>query len=208
MRLVYPFDLPTLPYSFTDMIPHISEWTMQTHYEINHSGYIQKANELIKDQPQFQEQKLAMVLTIAKGDLFNNLAQHFSHTLWWFSMKPPHLTTYEPPQSIKTMMTRDFGSVENWRLDFIQKAKEQFGSGWVWLCLENGKLINITTSNAGIPNFINHRLPILVCDLWEHSYFCDYATDREKYIQNWFKCINWQMAEVRLRNEDMIFKIY
>jgi Fe-Mn family superoxide dismutase len=208
MRLIYPFDLPKLPYSFTDMIPHISEWTMETHYEVNHRGYIAKANGLLADQPELQNEKLAMLLTVTKGDLFNNIAQHFNHTLWWFSMKPPQQTTYEPTPIFKSMMERDFGSVENWRSDFIEKAKGQFGSGWVWLCLERGKLINLTTSNAGVPNFIGDRLPLLVCDLWEHAYFCDYTTDRAKYIQNWFNLINWQMAEVRLRNEDTIFKIY
>lgn len=208
MRLVYPFDLPKLPYTFSDMIPHISEWTMQTHYEVNHAGYVKKSNDIIADQPQFQTQKIALLLTQVKGSLFNNLAQHFNHVVWWFSMKPPEQTTYEPTQIIKSMMVRDFGSVENWRSDFIEKAKGQFGSGWCWLCVEDGKLVNITTANAGIPNFISNRKPLLVCDLWEHSYFCDYTTNREKYIKNWFKCINWQMAEVRLKNEDMLFNIY
>jgi len=208
MRLIYPFDLPKLPYQFDDMKPYLSEWTMRTHYEVNHLGYVKRVNSIIKDQPQYQDQKLAMLLTIVKGKLFNNLAQHFNHVVWWFSLKPPHLTTFDPPTTIAKMMIRDFGSFNNWRSDFIEKAKNQFGNGWVWLCLENGQLVNVTTSNAGIPNFIGGKIPLLVCDIWEHAYFCDYTTNRKKYIEGFFNCINWEMVEARLRGEDLIFSLY
>ena len=207
MRLQYPFDLPTLPYKFDSLEPYMSEWTMKTHYEVNHQGYVNKTNGLIKDQPKFQNMKLAMLLTLAKGNLFDQAAQHFNHVVWWFSMRPPQSNNI-PQSQLMTMIVRDFGSFENWKNDFIKKAKSRFGSGWCWLCFDNGKLENITTSNAGIPNFIGGKKILLVCDLWEHAYFCDYTTDREEYIRGWFECINWQMAEVRLLGEDMIFNLY
>ena len=208
MRLVYPFNLPKLPYNFDQLMPTSSEWTVKTHYEVNHAGYIKKANQLLSQKPALQDQKLAMLLTQTHDNLFNQLAQHFNHVIWWFSMIPSDQTTFDPPLLIKNMMIRDFGSVQSWRDDFLQKSLRQFGSGWCWLCVENGKLLNITTSNAGIPNFVNGRIPLLVCDLWEHAYFCDYTTNRKEYIQNWFKVLNWKMAEVRLKGEDQIFKLY
>lgn len=208
MRLVYPFDLPILPYGFDQLMPVSSEWTVKTHYEVNHAGYIKKSNELLSQKPAMQDQKLALLLTHVSGNLFNQLAQHFNHVVWWFSMMPEDKTTYEPTPLLKSMMIRDFGSVQSWRDDFLQKALKQFGSGWCWLCVEDGKLLNITTANAGIPNFVNGRVPLLVCDLWEHAYFCDYTTKRKEYIQRWFTILNWNMAEVRLKGEDQIFNLY
>jgi len=208
MRLIYPFDLPKLPYNNSDMYPYISELSIQIHYDKNHRAYVDKANSILKDLPQYHNDRLALLLTQVKGSLFNNLAQHFNHTLWWFSIKPPQSTSYDPPLIIQKMMIRDFGSVDNWRTDFINKGKDQFGNGWIWTCVENGKLINITTANAGIPNFFSNRKPILICDIWEHAYFCDFNIDKEQYIKNFMHCINWQMCEVRLRNEDIIFNLY
>lgn len=207
MRLQYPFDLPKLPYSFTDMQPYISEWTMKTHYERNHRGYVDKTNELLSTKPTYQQMSLAMLVSQSKGKLFEMSAQHFNHTFWWFSMKPPKALNL-PSEKVLNHIIKDFGSIQNWKNDFISKAQSQFGSGWVWLVKENGKLVNTTTSNAGIPNFVNGIVPLLVCDLWEHAYFCDYATNRKKYIEGWFNCINWQMVDVRYNNEDGLMKIF
>ena len=66
----------------------------------------------------------------------------------------------------------------------------------------------VTTLNAGVPNFANGIVPLLVCDLWEHAYFCDYTTDRKKYIENWFNCANWNMAQVRFDGKDQLFNLF
>lgn len=207
MRLRYPFDLPILPYSFTDMQPYISEWTMKTHYEKNHQGYIDKTNELVAKMPNYQNMTLAMLVSQANGVLFNQSAQHLNHVLWWYSMKPPTIKNV-PSKNLLKKINQDFGSFEGWKRDFIAKGLSQFGSGWVWLVKEDGKLKNVTTANAGIPNYVNGIVPLIVCDLWEHAYFCDYTTDRKKYITNWINCINWKMAEVRYTGEDALLKLF
>jgi len=208
MRLFYPFDLPKLPYGFSDMLPYMSEWTMKTHYTVNHQGYVNNTNKLLANKPDLQKSKLALLLTQAKGPLFDQAAQHFNHVIWWYSMQPASKEYTEPSGKLKALIIQHFGSIENWRADFIKKAKAQFGSGWCWLVFEKGKLYNVTTPNAQIPNFFSGRQPLLVCDLWEHAYFCDYTTDREKYIKGWFHCVNWKMANVRLAGEDGLFSLY
>jgi Fe-Mn family superoxide dismutase len=207
MRLQYPFDLPVLPYSFTDMQPYISEWTMKSHYERNHRNYVNKLNELLVKAPAYQNMSLGMLVSRSKGSLFEMSAQHFNHVFWWFSIKPPKPLKL-PSETVLNHIVKDFGSMQNWKNDFINKAQSQFGSGWVWLVKENGKLVNSTTSNAGIPNFVNGITPLLVCDLWEHAYYCDYTTSRKKYIENWFNCINWQMVDVRYSGKDAIMDIF
>jgi Fe-Mn family superoxide dismutase len=207
MRLTYPFDLPILPYDFYDMQPYISDWTMKTHYEKNHRGYVNKTNELVAKMPQYQNMNLAMLVSQANGVLFNQSAQHLNHVFWWFSMKPP-VANNLPSKNLMTKIIQSFGSFEGWKEDFIAKGLSRFGSGWVWLVKEDGKLKNITTANAGVPNYVNGINPLLVCDLWEHAYFCDYTTNRKAYITNWMNCINWQMAEVRYAGEDALLKLF
>ena len=207
MRLTYPFDLPILPYEFRDMEPNISEWTMKTHYERNHRVYVNKTNELTSKLPHFQKLSLAMVVSQAQGGLFNQSAQHFNHVIWWFSLQIPQLNNTPTPM-LRKQIIKDFGSFENWKKDFVSKALSVFGSGWAWLVKEDEKLLNVTTLNAGVPNFANGIVPLLVCDLWEHAYFCDYTTDRKKYIENWFNCANWNMAQVRFDGKDQLFNLF
>ena len=207
MRLTYPFDLPKLPYSFDAMKPYVSEWTMESHYEKNHRGYVTKTNELISKLPQMQDRTLASVVSQSKGKLFEQSAQHFNHVFWWFSMKPPKMISI-PSQTLTIAIEKDFGSFDNWKNDFLSKGLSRFGSGWVWLCKDGDRIVNTTTANAGIPNFINGITPLLVCDLWEHAYFCDYTTNRKQYITNWFNLINWQMVEVRYNGEDELLKLF
>ena len=206
MRLTYPFDLPVLPYAFDAMEPYMSEWTMRTHYERNHRGYVNKTNEIISKLPNYQNVTLAKVVSSAKGVLFEQSAQHFNHVLWWFSMKPPQVMNL-PSKPMLNHIIKDFGSFDAWKEDFTNKAVSRFGSGWAWLVKDGDRLMNVTTANAGIPNFVNGIIPLLVCDLWEHAYFCDYATNRKQYVQNWFNCINWQMADVRYNGKDELLKL-
>ena len=71
MRLYYPFDLPTLPYSFDSMLPYMSEWTMKTHYECNHGEYVKKANsELATASKDLQKSKLALLFNQGQGRTF------------------------------------------------------------------------------------------------------------------------------------------
>ena len=121
MRLTYPFDLPTLPYSFESMHPCISDWTMQTHYECNHAGYVKKLNLILNSLPKLHQTALASIVLSSKGKLFNNAAQHLNHVFWWYTLKPPTILSV-PDQPLLTQIQMDFGSFDDWKKDFHEKA--------------------------------------------------------------------------------------
>ena len=114
------------------MCPVMSKWTMQTHYEKNHASYVQKTNNLLKSRPNLQKSSLALLLTQAKGHLFDMAAQHFNHVFWWYSLKPFENKKPEPTGKLKKMIIKNFGSVENWRQDFIAQGAATI---WEWVVL-------------------------------------------------------------------------
>ena len=92
----------------------------------------------------------------------------------------------------------DFGSIIEFKKKFIQAGITQFGSGWCWLSINNGKLVVSKTPNA--ENTLTQDMkPILGCDVWEHSYYIDYKNKRPEYLENFFeKLINWEFVESQL----------
>tara|TARA_Y100001936_G_C15903685_1_gene574689 strand:- start:565 stop:903 length:339 start_codon:yes stop_codon:yes gene_type:complete len=102
------------------------------------------------------------------------------------------------PPRLEKMIINDFGSLETFKKEFIQAGTTQFGSGWCWLSLKNGKLVVSKTANAANP-LIDDMKPILGCDVWEHSYYIDYRNRRPEYLNNFFdKLIDWEFVESNL----------
>ena len=132
----------------------------------------------------------------SKVGIFNNASQHWNHLLFWKCMKPNGGGAM--PSKLKEKIVSDFGSVEEFKKQFIQAGVAQFGSGWSWLSIDNGKLVVTKTPNA--ENTLIHNMkPILGCDLWEHSYYVDYKNRRPEYLENFFeKLINWEFVESNL----------
>ncbi len=88
----------------------------------------------------------------------------------------------------------EFGGLEGFKKNFVAEGMAQFGSGWVWLAVANGKLEILKTANADNP-LIQGKTALLVCDVWEHAYYIDYRNGREKYLQTFADhLINWARA--------------
>ena len=179
------FNLPSLPYELNALEPFISARTMEFHYKKHHQTYIDNLNKLIENTS-FAEMSLENIIkeTFSKPEyisVFNNAAQAWNHTFFWNSLSPEggNITGSE----IEDYIIRDFGSFEKFRADFKQAALSQFGSGWVWLVInERQKLEILKTSNADTP--IAHCLkPLTTCDVWEHAYYLDYQNRRGDFIE-------------------------
>ena len=195
-----PFKLPKLDYSKTSLSPIMSEETLELHHGKHHQTYITNLNNFIKDT-ELSKMSLEEIIIYSSKDkskigIFNNASQHWNHIMFWKCMKPKGGGAM--PLKLKKRIEIDFGSTEEFKKQFIQAGITQFGSGWCWLSINNGKLVISKTPNAE-NTLIQKMKPILACDLWEHSYYVDYRNRRPEYLENFYeKLINWEFVESQL----------
>ena len=194
------FSLTKLDYQKSALAPIMSEETLDLHHGKHHQTYITNLNNFIKDT-EMAKMSLEEIITYSSKDkskigIFNNASQHWNHIMFWKCMKPNG--GGQMPKKLKDKIVADFGSEENFKKEFIQAGVTQFGSGWCWLSINNGKLFVSKTPNAE-NTLIQNMKPILGCDVWEHSYYVDYKNRRPAYLENFYeKLINWEFVESNL----------
>jgi len=192
-----PFQLPNLDYKKDALSPIMSEETLDLHHGKHHQTYITKLNDFIKDTDMSNMSLEDIILKSHKdptmSGIFNNASQHWNHNLFWKCMKPNGGGAI-PPKLEKRLIS-DFGSIEKFKEEFINAGVTQFGSGWCWLSINNGKLEISKTANAENPILKNMK-PILGCDVWEHSYYIDYRNRRPEYLDKFVEnLIDWEFVE-------------
>ena len=193
--------LPDLPYAQDALAPHISAETLSFHHGKHHNAYVTKANELISGT-ELEDASVEEIAQAAhdKGDqgLFNQAAQVWNHTFYWNSMSPTG--GGKPTGDIAARIDADFGSYEEFATQFKNAGATQFGSGWAWLVLDNGKLVVEKTLNADTP-LVHGKTPILTMDVWEHAYYLDYQNRRPDYMGAFLEhLVNWDFANKNLAN--------
>lgn len=187
-------ELMTLPYALDALEPLMSKETLEFHYGKHHQTYVNNLNNLIAGT-KFENSTLVEIVLESDGGLFNNAAQVYNHDFFWKGLTP---TQSEIPSKVEEVLCKTFGSVEKFKEEFTAKAIGQFGSGWAWLVQdENQDLKIVTTSNAANPLTQNLK-PILVCDVWEHAYYIDVRNARPKFLENFWKLVNWNFVEENL----------
>ncbi len=194
--------LPALPYAQNALEPHISSATLSFHHGKHHKGYFDKVNQLVETAP-FKALKGKslddLVIGSAKAKdkkLFNAAAQAWNHTFYWQSMRPKG--GGPPSGKLAERITKDFGSYDNFKTQFIQIGADHFSNGWVWLVLDQGKLKIVDTHDADTP-VIRKQKPLLVSDLWEHAYYLDYKNLRKDYLTAFVDhLIDWSFVEKNL----------
>ncbi len=200
--------LKHLDYALDALEPTISARTMNYHYGKHYAGYVAALTKLIKGT-EFENMSLEDIVHHSNGKpdqprqtIFNNAAQAWNHEFFWDCLAPNGGGT--PPDVIRKRLEHAFGSVDNFKTQFVEAGTKQFGSGWVWLVSKSDGLHIVTTSNAQVPSFATCN-PLLVCDLWEHAYYLDYQNERAAFLKSFVdKLVNWQfvgrrMEEVRTR---------
>jgi Fe-Mn family superoxide dismutase len=183
-----------LPYDFNSVETFIDSETMKTHYTKHYKGYVDKLNlelEKIKGKDLDLEE---IVKNISKFNtkVKNNGGGAFNHALFWKMLSPKKQILEDP---IKSKIIKHFGSFEKFKEEFEEEAKSRFGSGWVWLILtkSNGLKI-VTTANQDNPLMNTEKIqgyPLLGLDVWEHAYYLKYKNERDKYVKNFWKVVNW-----------------
>jgi len=194
------FELPSLPYANDALAPYMSAETLDFHHGKHHQTYVNNLNNLLKDH-ELQSSSLEDIVVKASTDasmagIFNNAGQHWNHILFWQCMKPNGGGSI--PSELEGRLNSDFGSVEQFKEAFIQAGTTQFGSGWAWLAIDNGKLVVTKSPNASNP-LVDGMKPILGCDVWEHSYYIDYRNKRPDYLKAFLdSLVNWEFVASQL----------
>jgi superoxide dismutase, Fe-Mn family len=181
--------LPELPYPMDALEPHISRETLEYHYGKHHRTYVEKLNGLIEGT-EFAGASLEDTIRRSSGGVFNNAAQVWNHTFYWHCLAPNGGGA--PQGELAKAIDRDFGSFDEFRKQFSDKAVTLFGSGWAWLVKQpDGKLAITQTGNAETP-LTGKDTALLTCDVWEHAYYIDYRNARPKYLEAFWQLVNWE----------------
>lgn len=192
-----PITLPNLPYSKDALAPHITAETLEFHHGKHHNAYVTNLNKLLEGKPEASK-SLEEIIMSSDGGVFNNAAQIWNHTFYWNSMKPGGGGA--PTGELLDAINRDFGSFDKFKEEFTAAATTQFGSGWAWLVVQNGKLAVTKTGNADLP--MKHgQKALLTIDVWEHAYYIDFRNLRPKYIETFLNhLVNWDFALANLKS--------
>ncbi|AQT42238.1 superoxide dismutase [Bartonella sp. M0177] len=186
------FELPELPYAYEALQPYMSRETLEYHHDKHHQAYVTNGNKLLKDSG-LEGKSLEEIVKASFGKnqgLFNNAAQHYNHTHFWKWMKKDG-GGKKLPAKLQKAIDSDLGGYDKFRSDFLAAGAAQFGSGWAWLAVKNGKLEISKTPNGENP-LVHGATPILGVDVWEHSYYIDYRNARPKYLEAFVDhLINW-----------------
>lgn len=195
------FKLPDLGYSFDALEPYIDAKTMEIHHDKHHATYVEKLNAALEGHPDLQ--KMDIVELISSLDkvpedirtaVRNNGGGHANHSFFWAIMSPG--AGGEPKAALADAINAAFGSFEDFKLKFKEAALGRFGSGWAWLCYQDGKLHICTTPNqdSTVMDDRNH-VPLLGLDVWEHAYYLKYQNKRPDYVDAWWNVVNWPQVE-------------
>ncbi|MBL56058.1 MAG: superoxide dismutase [Flavobacteriales bacterium] len=194
------FELPSLPYASDALEPHIDSKTMEIHHGKHHAGYTTKLNGAISGTD-LEGQSIEAILASAGSagaGVRNNGGGFYNHCLFWEVMAPN--AGGNPSGDLASAIDASFGSFEAFKDAFSNAAATQFGSGWAWLIVVDGKLQVTSTPNQDNPLMDIAEVkgqPILGLDVWEHAYYLNYQNRRPDYINAFFNVVNWdKVAEL------------
>ena len=194
------FELPNLPYAHDALEPHIDARTMEIHHGKHHAGYTSKLNAAVEGTD-LEGKDIETLLRehSDNGAVRNNGGGFWNHNLFWNSMSPNGGGA--PEGALAEAIDRDFGSFENFKDEFSKAAATRFGSGWAWLCVNNGKLEVCSSANQDnplMPGVGCGGHPILGLDVWEHAYYLNYQNRRPDYINAFFNVVDWSAVASRM----------
>lgn len=195
------YTLPALPYAYNALEPSIDERTMQIHHDKHHAAYIKNVNDALVGQDALLAlpveelvKNLEKVPESVRTKVRNNAGGHANHTFFWTIMAPAgHGGGGVPQGALATGIDATFGSLTKFQEQFAASAMGRFGSGWVWLVKDTGKLAIVDTPNQDTPLTLG-ATPIIGLDVWEHAYYLKYQNMRADYVHAWWQVVNWTRA--------------
>ena len=196
------FTLPTLPYAYDALVPHIDAKTMEIHHTKHHQAYINNANKALEPHSGLHAKSvealisdLSAVPEEIRTVIRNNAGGHYNHSLFWTVIGPN--AGGEPTGELAAAINSTFGGYAAFKEALTKAGVTRFGSGWAWLTLDKaGKLAIESTPNQDNP-YMSGKTPILGVDVWEHAYYLKYQNRRPDYLAAFFNVINWRAVAER-----------
>jgi Fe-Mn family superoxide dismutase len=196
-----PHELPPLPYPSDALEPHFDKATMEIHHDKHHAAYVANLNKALAGNAELEAKSvceltkdLAALPENIRGAVRNNGGGHANHSFFWKIIGPNAggAPTGKLADDIKTA----FGSFDEFKAKFEAAGLARFGSGWVWLVSNNGKLEIVTTANQDNPMMGKavagcEGKPVIGCDVWEHAYYLKYQNKRADYLKAFWNVVNW-----------------
>ena len=192
-----PFHLLNLDYQLTDLVPMMSEQTMKYHYGKHYQTYVDNLNQLV-DGSHYEGLSLEDIVRKApEGPLANNAGQVLNHQLF-FEQFTPGKAAKNPSGELQFLIEQSFGSFDKMCEQINKAAQSLFGSGWVFLVMNEGGVMQVMSLANGDNPLRHGWKPIMVVDLWEHAYYLDYQNRRAEYMDNFWMIVNWHIVSKRL----------
>lgn len=197
------FELPKLKYDYNALEPHIDAQTMEIHYSKHHAAYVTNLNKalesILQTHIQLADKSLEWLLQnlnelpeTIKTAVRNNGGGHYNHTLFWDILSP--VSNLQPVGKLADSINKAFGSFEKFKEEFARQALGRFGSGWVWLISEGGKIVITSTPNQDNP-LMEGKKVVMGLDVWEHAYYLKYQSKRADYVNAWWNVLDWARVD-------------
>jgi len=190
------YELPPLPYAYNALEPTLSEQLLRVHHDRHHAGYVNGLNKTLAALEKARDAGDFSAIRTLSRNLAFHASGHILHSLYWQSMRPGR--EVQPRGALRQALERDFGSLEKFRAQFAAAAKAVEGSGWAALVHEplgNRLLVLQVQNHQNLA--IWGSVPLLVCDVWEHAYYLQYANNRGAYVDAFCKIIDWEAVGKR-----------
>ena len=177
----------------------MSSNTLDFHHGKHLNAYVTTVNDLVSKDKSLEGKSIEELILLShnnseKQALFNNAGQVYNHEEFFKMLKKDVAI----PAEVKSKIEADFGSFDAFKEAFTTGGKTQFGSGWVWLVLNNGKLEVRKYANAMNP-VADKVHGVLTCDVWEHAYYLDYQNRRPDFLTTFVEhLVNWDYVAERL----------
>src|SRR3954451_13600916 len=188
------YEVPSLPYAYDALEPHIDEATMRVHHDKHHQAYVDKVNAAL-DGTEWADKPIEEVLQNLdslpddkKGPVRNNGGGHANHTFFWEILSPDG--GGQPEGALADAINDAFGSFDEFKDKFKAGGVGQFGSGWAWLVHPGSGLEVTSTPNQDTP-VSKGQTPLLGADVWEHAYYLKYQNKRPDYLDAFWNVVNW-----------------
>ncbi|CAG9317201.1 unnamed protein product [Blepharisma stoltei] len=202
----YNFTHSPLPYPQDFLQPILSSDILLSHQGNLHKEIVQSLNDYIKLNPELHHKSLAdlQLSAYTDKDLQNYAGGHYNHLLYWWMLTNPQCSSEKPSGVLLEQIVSQWGNWTKFQIEFMAKSTGLFGSGWIWLCVNQGKQIEIRTTKLNINPLMGidgeKCYPFLVNDVWEHSYYLEYLWNRASYVNKFWNILDWNTIEFLYQN--------